>query len=244
VQNEPLILSLLGHTQGPPVRFASDGSGRDGFQGDRGAPYTGKQFDPFNSPSTTLPPKPSKGFHYAKGVRAGYLPNGTGRDLQLFIDDGGAAPATGYQFSAKPPSSKRFQQPTPACRTDPPAKTKPNGSGRDLFQIATGSSGRIPATSVVFSEVLSFILFALSTSFRIRALAITTCAPVRWLLHQRAARLLLPQLPLLATCPPEVAVTDFTEWRSMERPTTLLMRLALAHRDGTRQSTSVPRPPL
>ena len=139
--------------QGTMPRFNASGSGRDCFQGDKPAPSTGKLFNKFISPSGTGPPMPSKGFHYSTGIRAGYNPNGTGRDLQLFCVDASSAPATGYQFSAKPPSIKRSQQPVPACRSEPPTKTRPNGSGRDLFQIAMGGPRTIPRTSVVFSEI-------------------------------------------------------------------------------------------
>lgn len=139
--------------QSVPPRFASDGGGRDSYMGDRPAPYTGKVFNQYVAPTGQLPPKPSKGFHYATGTRAGYGPNGGGRDLQMFVDNGAAVPQTGYQFSTVAPSPKRFQQPTAAGRTDPPTKTRPNGSGRDLFQIAMGGPRTIPRTSVTFSEV-------------------------------------------------------------------------------------------
>ena len=131
----------------------STGTGRDNFQGDRPPPATGKQFDKYKAPSGSLPPKPSKGFHYPTGMRAGYVPNGTGRDLQLFVDKGHAVPATGFQYSAKPPHVKRYQQPIPASRSEPPTRTRPNGTGRDLFQIATGGPRTIPQTSIIFSDV-------------------------------------------------------------------------------------------
>jgi hypothetical protein len=136
----------------PPSRFTPDGSGRDGFQGSRPPPATGKQFNPYVSPGDSFSPMPSKGYNYSVGVRAGYAPSGSGRDLQMFITPNDAIPATGFQYSSAPPSIKRFQQPVPACRTDPPSKTNPSGSGRDLFQVATMGRGSIPATSVSFSE--------------------------------------------------------------------------------------------
>ena len=140
------------HWQSVIPRFASDGSGRDSYMGDKPPPHTSANFNPYVAPTGQLPPKPSKGFHYATGTRAGYAPNGGGRDLQMFVDAGAAVPRTGYQYSAEPPSVKRFQQPTVAGRTDPPPKTRPNGTGRDLFQIAMGGPRTIPRTSVMFSE--------------------------------------------------------------------------------------------
>mmetsp|Transcript_29174 Transcript_29174/g.34380 ORF Transcript_29174/g.34380 Transcript_29174/m.34380 type:complete len:297 (-) Transcript_29174:13-903(-) len=136
----------------PPARFVADGSGRDGFQGNRTPPATGKQFSPYVSPGNALPPMPSKGYNYSVGVRAGYAPNGSGRDLQMFVATGDAIPATGFQYSSAPPSIKRSQQPVPACRTDPPNRTQPSGSGRDLFQVGTIGRGGIPATAITFSE--------------------------------------------------------------------------------------------
>lgn len=135
----------------PPARFAADGSGRDGFQGDRAPPATGKQFSTV-TPAYSSAPMPSKGFRYATGVRAGYTPNGSGRDLQLFVGNTDRIPKTGFQFSQVPPSVKRYQQPVPAVRSDPPARTRPNGTGRDLFQVAVGTGSKPPSTSKQFSK--------------------------------------------------------------------------------------------
>jgi len=135
----------------PPSRFELNGSGRDAFQGDRGPPRTGKQFNPFMAPSSAVVPMPSTVKHYGAGVRAGYVPNGTGRDLQLFCGATDVMPKTGKQFSAEPPHPKRFAVATPAVRTDPVAKVRPNGSGRDVFQTHGGGGIIVPHTAKRFN---------------------------------------------------------------------------------------------
>jgi len=135
----------------PPARFELSGSGRDGFQGDRAAPRTGKQFNPFKAPSHAAVPMPSTVKHYGSGVRAGYVPNGSGRDLQLFCGGTDVLPKTGTQFSAEAPHPKRYATPFSVSRTDPCAKVRPNGSGRDVFQTHGGGGAVVPHTSIRFN---------------------------------------------------------------------------------------------
>lgn len=139
----------------PPPKLLTDGNGRDSYlSGGSSPPLTSKTFHPYIAPSPILPPKPSKGYHYSIGIRAGYLPNGSGRDLQLFVDHstGDSTPFTGTQFSTHAPSPERHANPVSVSRSEPPPKTRPCGSGRDLFQVALGGKS-IPCTAVQFSSV-------------------------------------------------------------------------------------------
>lgn len=144
----------------PLSLYQSDGSGRDSFKGNSHvAPRTGKQF------SVHIAPAPDgrtglgyKGFHYPFGIRSGYAPNGTGRDLQVFHDSPEVSnlPRTGFQYAEKAPHIKRYEQPLVASRTEGPTRCFANGTGRDMYLLAVGSNVRakkIPATATMFSAV-------------------------------------------------------------------------------------------
>ena len=98
-------------------------------------------------------PKPFKGYKSATGIRNGYRPNGSGRDLSVFSDPE-CIPSTGVIFSSVSPSPKAksiliVSQP----RSEPPPRLTPNGSGRDLFQLSQVGLSIVPHTGIVFSPV-------------------------------------------------------------------------------------------
>lgn len=146
----------------PAPRYEADGSGRDAFK-DVGSPppRTGMHFNPHHAPASDgRAGLGYKGFHYPGGLRGGYTPNGTGRDLQVFVDSPEVSkaplPRTGFQYSEQPPHIKRYQQPVAAQRTEGPIRTFANGTGRDMYLLAVGDNiraAKIPHTASQFSKV-------------------------------------------------------------------------------------------
>ena len=125
----------------PSTTYRASGNGRDSYMGatDGRIPHTGPVFG-------REPPKRGVGGPLGKkdahptGVRAGYVPNGTGRDCLIFMTTGDILPRTGKQFNSIEPDSRRHSAPFAKPRTDPGPKFISNGTGRDHFQGGRGAS--------------------------------------------------------------------------------------------------------
>lgn len=62
-----------------------------------------------------------------------YYPDGSGRDVHLFISRSGSHPQTSVAFdSERAPVTSSMK---PSLRTTAPPRFSPNGSGRDLFNV-------------------------------------------------------------------------------------------------------------